>query len=136
MSLRFAIIRYSHESQFVIRYSLDSQPAAMVAMAALQPLLGALKAQPQLTALLAALDVPAEPAVLLAAFGVAVLVTLLLLHTVMGALFGKRMPADAPPMLACAPLVGGFVKFLQVRPRKRRAYAGDLRRSPLRRVAP
>ncbi len=82
-------------------------------MAAIEPLLAFVTGSPALAPVLAQTGLAtAAPEVLAGAlFGVAVLL-LLVTRSVLGALL---RPKSLPPMVACLPVVGGFIKFLKVR---------------------
>ena len=78
-------------------------------MEALAPYIAPILADPRLAPVWAATGI-ASMLAQAAALAAATVLLLLLLRSVLGALL---RPKDLPPTLACLPLVGGFVKFLQ-----------------------
>ena len=76
--------------------------------------LAALTAQPAVAQLLAVSGLAQSSAeVQLGAVVATALAGLVVLLSLLKALFGRK---DLPPTVACLPLVGGFIRFLKVRP--------------------
>jgi hypothetical protein len=96
------------------------------AVAAVEPVLAFVRASPALAPLLAQTGLAnAAPEVLAGALLGIALLTLFIAQAMLSALL---RPKSLPPMLACVPVVGGFVKFLKARccalPRARRHESG------------
>ena len=97
------------------------------AVAALEPVLAYVRSNPALAPLLATAGLAdAAPRVLAGALLAFVLATLLVGRAIVARI---TRPKSLPPVVACFPFVGGFIRFLKVRARVHANIRKAIRRS-------